>query len=176
VYKLIYVGINNLGRKMEVWYPPDEHLVHCEVTLKANDPFGRISSGLLVLQGYWLPLKFWRGAPMALISTLSKPVTYHCPNGLQGVTASLIFHVDNLLSMYPNDAMAIDADLLHDVCLFQIGQWPSLMEPRYLEVCRALLLSPAGIEGQYRRIGAAEIPVYDGLADGRWIWRDVTII
>jgi hypothetical protein len=176
VNRLIYVGLTNLERKTEAWNPPDAYLVHCEVTLKDNDPFGRISSGLLVLQGFWLSLRFWRGAPEALISTLRQRRTYHCPRGLQDDTTALICHIDDLSSSCPNDTIAIEAELFRDVSLFQIGRWPSRMRPRNMEVCRVLMLAPASVEGQYRRVGVAEVPVHKGLADERWIWREITII
>jgi hypothetical protein len=61
--------------------------------------------------------------------------------------------------------------------MFRIStwNWAFLKEDTNL-ITVALLLEPVDDLGNFRRVGIAEVPNYNGLADGGWELSDVTII
>lgn len=140
----------------------------------ANDRFGRVSFGSIVLHGRSLPANDWRGRTRPHFNSFiddDKSHYYHHPDIVEG-SDQLICYFDVI------DRAAAPQDRLKDTVLLQISTWS--WSKSYL-VSMALLLrpvrpSPSGKPASYRRVGIAEVPNVDGLAEDGWKQGDFCII
>lgn len=159
-------------------YPEDEDrratLLTHEIVPTDDDPFGCISLGLLRMRGKALDAEKWQGE--------TKPHFNHV-----GVTERSHFHspsspyaaedADQLICYF--DIVEKDANLeenLGDVTMFQISTW--LWQRGTALTTMVLLLVPAAgqPEGTYRRVGIAEVPNYEDVAESGWEIVELCII
>ena len=138
-------------------------LLSHEIVAKDNDMFGCIHSGSLRLRGSSLLARKWQGSYKGGLGT-----HFHRPIHL--TSNQLIFQLDVF------DEKVEPLDVLADVLLFQISSWK--WDQGRPEITLALLLVKVGDQTieTYRRVGIAEIPNVDGLAEEGWEMRDICII
>lgn len=137
-----------------------------------GDPFGCTKSGYIVLQGHMLLAAEWKGiTPPHYTAYWKKSASHMFAHLLKMVEVDrLVF----ILDQFPpgSDEATVD---LNAVYLLQLATYDWSMgnaDP----VTLALLLERAGSSGSYRRIGIAEVPNHERLADDGWEVKDVTII
>jgi hypothetical protein len=138
-------------------------LLSHEIVAEDNDMFGCIRFGFLRLRGSSLLASKWQGPYKGRLRT-----HFHQPIHL--TSNQLIFQLDVF------DEKVEPLDVLANALLFQISSWK--WDQNRPEVTLALLLVKVGDQPieTYRRVGMAEVPNVDGLAEEGWEMRDIRII
>jgi hypothetical protein len=172
------LGESNMG-KLKAQVLDDKvkvQVLDCQTTPKGNDFYGAIVCGYLTLRGYWISWArakqygkdvIWSSPPA--INRYDRPFFSWALFG-SGSGEEVICSFDEY---YDNE----NADVFRVLSILQIGRWSG----SYCHNGRqfALLLEPTSGEGQFRRIGLAELPyrydMFDFEADG-WEVKNVTII
>lgn len=138
-------------------------LLSHEIVAEDNGMFGCIRFGSLRLRGSSLLARKWQGSYKGGLRT-----HFHQPIHL--TSNQLIFQLD------VSDEKVEPLDVLANALLFQISSWK--WDQDRPEVTLALLLVKVGDQPieTYRRVGMAEVPNVDGLAEEGWEMRDIRII
>jgi len=105
-----------------------------------------------------------------------------------GATMSHFVHKYNESETLSQDELVLNFDIfppgsdessvnLGKVIMLQISTWDWTGHKQDTNhITMALILEPADDMGNFRRVGIAEVPNYNGLADDGWEIADVTII
>ncbi|KAE8446990.1 hypothetical protein EG329_011472 [Mollisiaceae sp. DMI_Dod_QoI] len=140
--------------------------VDIHVVNEAQDPYGRVKEGVVILEG-----------PSRKLNTLSDPFYVDSFQGTRGSSDQIRCTLDDQ-SGYSADSSGFAHP---DSIYLRLGRWRSIFEDEPHEIF-ALLLEPTGKRNvhfseyiEYRRVGLAEFPPNDELTEG-WIKQKVTII
>jgi hypothetical protein len=179
-------------------------LLEWHVDTVDGDPFGRLSSGYLRIRGASLPASQWRGKfppyfyQEDLVSCKSWIFEINQPLPAQlvcyfDVTPKLLFkyrsntaiigasgltNLEGERDSYSLNRNVAKAQLL-DVTLLQIATFTedrSTLLERLRPVSMALMLRATEDGTTYRRVGIAEVPNHEDLAEFGWEERDFTIV
>jgi len=143
-------------------------LINYHVNLKDEDPFGCISFGLIRIRGNSLPAKQWRGKAKTHFNFFEKKdVSRYYPQRVLGPD-QLVCYLDIA------GGEVSPKKILEAVTIFQISIW----NWNDAIISLALLLLPVKDKpvDTYTRVGIAEVPNVDGLAEDGWVTKDVCII
>ncbi|PMD35079.1 HET-domain-containing protein [Hyaloscypha variabilis F] len=149
-------------------------LISYELIPKDSDPFGCVSSGYISIRGRTLLASNWKGK--------AEP----CFNSYEGSFISHYF-TDSMSELMPKslDQLVYYFDILEEeisfknslqnVTMFQISSW---IWNEDIVITMALLLVQVTDHPKktYRRVGIAEVPNVDGLAEEGWDIQEVCII
>lgn len=140
-----------------------------DITLVDTDTFGRVSFGLIKIRGKLLPSRKWRGRARPYFQSFrQKPKGYLRWKPVENDELICSFDVHD----------SVDAETrFKDTMLLQISTWKRRFRSA-TEIAMALLLLPVEAESPetYCRVGVAEVPNVDGLAEDGWEVKDVCII
>ncbi|KAF4629284.1 hypothetical protein G7Y89_g8865 [Cudoniella acicularis] len=144
-------------------------LLDHHVELVDNDPFGRVSGGSITIRGKFISAREWRGVDQLYFQS------FHSEQEGYFDLRQLPDKKDQIICSFDLEDGEPDARI-QDVLLLQLSAYKSYRNGKTASL--ALLLSIDGKDGieTYRRIGIAEIPHIDGLADNGWEMKDVCII
>jgi len=145
-----------------------------EIVPTDDDPFGCISFGSLRMRGKVLDAEKWEGKTAPHFNYLGETEMSHfhsqdSPNAAEAA--------DQLICYF--DIVEEDEkleEMLRKVTMFQISTW--LWQSGKALTTMVLLLLPAADQpdGTYRRVGIAEVPNYEDLADSGWETVELCII
>jgi hypothetical protein len=151
-------------------------ILDCQITLKENDPYGRLTGGYLIIRARWLLLSEWRGQQPSYYyrKDVSNP-------GKTQVSLDLdqpcdLSEVHSQLSMVQIVRYDLDDDgdvEKYDDSTDSEGENDGNREGR--AIWYGLLLLPAE-NGYFQRVGVVEIPDVGNLASTEWVRKEVTII
>jgi len=154
------------------YYLPDHRVtvIDAHVVNEKGDVFGRAISGKLTLRGYVRALGYWQ-----------KPVNpvYKSDRCGRNLTARDVENHSGRVECWLDEGCDENEEnqqmiARRAVCL-QIGKWQHYFQCDWTTIY-ALILEPTGrSSGEYRRIGIADIPEMNGMADG-WDLSTVTVV
>lgn len=151
---------------------------------KSGDPYGEVTSGSLCLRSKQIPLKEWRGDSRAYFD----PTSMDRLSLAEFYDANLLAGLDQLVCYFDFPEDRIDEATLEQTLIFQVMTWaykeyirPPTIDTKgaYGEVITfALLIRPApdAPAGTYERIGSAEVPNVNGLAEDGWGMRTINLV
>ncbi|PQE26583.1 heterokaryon incompatibility protein [Rutstroemia sp. NJR-2017a BBW] len=151
-------------------------ILDCQITLKENDPYGRLTGGHLIIRARWLLLSAWRGQlpPYCYGKNVSNPRKTQLSLDLD--QRCDLPEVNSQLSMVQIVRYNLDDDddayKYHDSTNSE-GENDSNREAR--AIWYGLLLLPEE-NGSFQRVGVVEIPDVGNLASKGWVKKEVTII
>jgi hypothetical protein len=154
-------------------------LISYEVVPKDNDPFGRVSSGSIYLRGRVLLASNWQGETNPHFNFYNGADRSHFGLGVDDelLNDSKSEGLDQLICYF--DVLEEDVapeETLGKILIFQISSWA--WNEGYPIIILALLLIQVTDEPTetYRRVGVAEVPNFEGMADEGWEMKDIRII
>lgn len=165
-------------------YKPDfrVEILHISVTTPRNDPFAQVASSSLKLYGHWRSLDFWKGD---LIPVYNKTARMRLFNRWLSPVELGNYEVAPLGRVLCTMDVRSDTETCHselvrqNVICMQIAKFEH-REPWFdregFATVYALILEPTGRRAdEYKRVGIAEIPEDDGMADG-WDTRVIDVV
>ena len=158
-------------------------VVNISIETTDGDPYGRVTKGVLTMEGRTVTVKEWLSRHRQSIlykkgerfdvSDIYKPRIYSETMTEFPQMLCEIDHMEDCLPSWPKEEFY--AYLESRVILLQILRWGGYGE-KPLGIAFCLILEPTGTTNEYVRRGVAEVPDVDGMVEEGWETRVVNIL